>query len=311
MPDPILMLEAMGAAAATAAVVLLLFGWPWRTPHAAWIAAGWAIGVGLGLAVGCSLLKIPLHWPPAEDQDRFLLLVMPAVFGVELLAAVPRVWRWLILVLRGTIAAGVAPVLLHGSAYLTDSTSTEGWSPAQRWLILGGMAAALAAVWGLLALLHHRTPGRSLPAALALTCAAAGVTVMLSGYLSGGQLVLPLAAGLAGAAAASVVLSGSFGATGWLGPGVVGLFSVLVVGRFFANLTTAHSLVLFSAPLLAWLPELPGVRQLRLSQRGFVRVVLIAAVAMAVTSRAQKPSGTTSTSPAEQSSIQDYMNFKP
>jgi hypothetical protein len=91
----------------------------------------------------------------------------------------------------------------------------------------------------------------------------------------------------------------------------VGLFSVLVVGRFFANLTTAHSLVLFSAPLLAWLLELPGIRRLQLSLRGLARVVLIAAVAMAVASQAQKPSGTTSTSPAEESSIQDYMNFKP
>jgi hypothetical protein len=305
------MLEAMGAAAATAAVVLLLFGWPWRTPQAAQVAAGWAIGVGLGVAVGCRLLKISLHWPPAEDQDRFLLLVMPAVFGVELLAAVPRVWRWLILALRGTIAAGVTPVLLHGSAYLTDSTSTEGWSPAQRWLILGGMAMALAAVWALLALLHYRAPGRSLPAALALTCAAAGVTVMYSGYATGGQGVLPLAGGLAGGAVAAVVLSGSFGTTGWLGPGVVGLFSVLVVGRFFANLTSAHALVLFCAPLLAWLPELPGFHRFQLSLRGLARVVLIATVAMAVASRAQKSSGITATSPSEESSIQDYMNFKP
>src|SRR5215469_14034994 len=167
MPDLILMLEAMGGAAATAAVLLLLFGWPWRTPHKAWIAAAWAIGVWLGLAVGCRLLKIPLHWPPTEDQDRFLLLVMPAVFGVELLAAVPRVSRWLILALRGIIAAGVAPFLLHGSAYLADSANDEYWPPAQRWLILGGMAAGLAAVWSLLALLHRRAPGRSLPLALA------------------------------------------------------------------------------------------------------------------------------------------------
>jgi hypothetical protein len=306
MPDPILMLEAMAAAAATAAVVLLLFGWPWRAPR----AAGWAVGVGLGLAVGLRLLKVPLHWPPSEDQDRFLLLVMPASFGVELLAAVPRVSRWLVLALRGTVAAGVAPVLLHGSVYLAGPASAGSWPPAQMGLILGGMAAALAAVWGLLALLHSRAPGRSLPAALALTCAAAGVTVMLSGYLSGGQLALPLAAGLAGAAAASVVLSGPFGTTGWLGPGVVGLFSVLIVGRFFANLTTAHALVLFSAPLLAWLPELPGLCRLRLSLRGLARVVLIAAAATAVASRAQKPSGTAPTSAAEYS-VQDYMDFKP
>jgi hypothetical protein len=310
MPGPILMLEAMGAAAATAAVVLLLFGWPWRAPRVARVAAGWAVGVGLGIAVGLRVLKVPLHWPPAEDQDRFLLLVMPAAFGVELLAAVPRVSHWVVLALRRAVAAGAALVLLHGSTYLAGPASAESWPPAQRALILGGMAAALAAVWGLLARLHSRAPGRSLPAALALTCAAAGVTVMLSGYLSGGQVVLPLAAGLAGAAAAAVVLSGPFGTAGWLGPGVVGLFSVLVVGCFFANLTTAHALVLFTAPLLAWLPELPGVCRLRLSLRGVARVVLIAAVALAVASRAQKSPGTAPT-PSAEYSIQDYMDFKP
>jgi hypothetical protein len=123
---------------------------------------------------------------------------------------------------------------------------------------------------------------------------------------------LPLAGGLAGGAAAAVVLSGAPGTTGWLGPGVVGLFSVLVVGRFFANLTTVHALVLLFAPLLAWLPELPGFHRLQLSLRGFVRVVLIAAAVMAVAGRAQqKSSGTTATSSAEDSLIQDYSNFKP
>ncbi len=312
MPDPILLLKAMGAAAAPAAVVLLLLGWPWRAPHAARVAAGWAVGVGLGFVVGCWVLKVSPHWPPREDQDRFLLLVMPAVLGVELLAAVPRVPRWLILALRGTIAAVVAPILLHGSAYLADSASAERWSPAQRWLILGGMAAALAAVWSLLALLHHRAPGRSLPLALALTCAAAGATVMLSGCVSGGQLVLPLAASLAGAAAASVILSTVPGTTGWLGPGVVGLFSVLVAGHFFANLSTAHALVLFFAPLLGWLPEFPSIRRLCLPLRGLAGAALVVVATMAVAGRAyEKTSRETVTSPAAAYSSQDYSNFKP
>ncbi|HEY7154267.1 MAG TPA: hypothetical protein VH575_09955 [Gemmataceae bacterium] len=292
MPDAVRLLEAMGGAAATAAVVFLLFACPWRATRPMGVAAGWTMSVGLGFAAGCRLLNVPLHWPPREDQDRFLLLVMPAVLGVELLAAVPRVWRGLILSLRIILAAAVAPVLLHGSVYLNDPASADYWPPARRGLILAGMAAALAIVWGLLARLHRRAPGRSLPIALALTCAAAGVTVMLSGYLSGGQLTLPLAASLIGAAAASLVLSAAPNSTGWLGPGIVGLFGVLAMGRFFADLTTAHAFALFSAPLLGWLPELPGFRWLRLSLRGLARVVLIAAAALAVAAQAHEKSST-------------------
>src|SRR6516165_8958002 len=103
LPDPILPdpvpsapvfpLEALGAAAALAAVVLVLFSWPWRGPGGARIAVGWTLGVGLGFYLGCWLLERRPHWPPREDQDRFLILLMPAVFGIELLAVFPRLSR--------------------------------------------------------------------------------------------------------------------------------------------------------------------------------------------------------------------------
>lgn len=312
MPDPVRMLEAVGAAAMTAALVLLLFGWPWRAPGATRIALGWTVGVGLGFAVGCGILKPTLHWPPREDMDRFLLLVMPAVFGIELLAAWERIPRWLLRPLRFLIVVGTARVLLHGSIHLPGSAGTEGPSIAQAGLLLGGLAAALAVEWGLLALLARRAPGRSLPATLALTCAAAGVTVMLSGYASGGQPVLPLAAALTGAAAASLLLSEPPGTTGWLGPGIVGLFSVLVVGHFFAGLTVPNALLLFFAPLLGWLPELPYVCRLRLSLRALVRAVLVTALVTVVLMRAQtKALEKVAPSPVKEPTIQDYMDFRP
>jgi hypothetical protein len=287
-PTPVLPLEALGAAAAIAAVVLWLCGWPWRAPAAARVAVGWTLGVGLGLYLGCWLLKLWPRWPPREDRDRFLTLLMPAVFGVELLAALPRISRRLIGLLRLAIAAAAARILLHGTTYLTDSPSPDRWSPTQAGLILGGLAVALAGEWTLLALLERRAPGNSSPAALALTCAGAGVTVMLSGYATGGELALPLAAGLAGGTVASLLLSGPLRADGWLGPGVVGLFGVLVVGRFFANLTTLHAILLFCAPLLGWLPELPYLCRMRPSVRGFLRVVLVAAPVAGVVLRAWK-----------------------
>src|SRR5436190_10394904 len=199
MPDPILILEAMGAAAATAAAVLLLCAWPWRKPGLVRSAVGSVLGIAAGFYVGCWMLGFRPHWPPSEDQDRLLLILFPAVLGLELLAAFPGRLRWLIGLARLGVAAGAAPILLHNSIYLTDAAGpgTQEWSPAQAWMIPAGLALAMASVWAALLVLDRRTPGRSLPLAVSLACAGAAVTVMLSGYASGGQLGLPLAAGLA------------------------------------------------------------------------------------------------------------------
>src|SRR5205823_2311547 len=145
----------------------------------------------------------------------------------------------------------------------TDSAGpgTSEWSSATAWVVLGGLAAALAASWALLDRLTDRSGGRPVLLALAVAAAGSGLTVMLSGYATGGMLGLPLAAGLAGAAAASLLLAGKPDLKGAVGVGVVGLFALLVVGRFFGSLSTAHAALLFAAPLLAWLGELPWARR--------------------------------------------------
>ena len=126
---------------------------------------------------------------------------------VELLAAFPKVPRWLIWPLRLVIVAGGARVLLHGTSYITDLTGpgTSEWSPSLAGLIFAGLAAFEAAVWALVALLARRAPGSSVPVCLAVTTAGAAVTVMLSGYATGGQIGLPLAAALMGATGATLV----------------------------------------------------------------------------------------------------------
>ena len=178
---------------------------------------------------------------------------------VELLAAFPKIPRWLVWPLRLALVAGGARVLLHGTSYITDlaGPGTSEWSPPLAWLIFGGLAALEAAVWALLSLLARRAPGPSLPVCLAVASAAAAVTVMLSGYATGGQVGLPLAAAIMGATAAMLVLTRSSRGTGPLGVPIIGLFSLLVIGRFFGELTSVHAILLFCAPLLGWLPELP------------------------------------------------------
>jgi hypothetical protein len=329
MPDPIGILEAVAAAAVLAAVVVLLGGWPWRKPHPARAYFGSVLGVGLGFFAGCWLLGVEPHWPPREDLDRILFLLFPALLCIELAAAFLRRFRWLAWLPRLILAAAAARVVLHNSIYLTDLAGPDSrkWTPAQTWLILAALAAALAATWAALALLvrpasppttqppaggGERGKGRVVLLAVAFACAGAAVTVTLSGYASVGQVALSLAGALAGALAASLALAGPPDLRGVLGVGVVGLFAVLVAALFFDDLTTTNAALLFFAPLLCWLPELPYVRRLRPWVRGVAAVVLVAVpVGLAVVQAYQSfvEGSKASSSTPNGASSQDYLDF--
>jgi hypothetical protein len=271
-------LSATGLAALTAALVLLACGWPWRRPVRARVTLGWALGVGLGFALACLVVGVPVAWPPHKDQGRLLLVVWPAAVLVECLAAVPRVPRVLAWAARLGLAASVARVMLHGTVYLVEppGPDSSGWTSGQALAWLGGLAAALAVVWVALAQLAERAPGASLPFALAVVCAGTAPTIMYSGYASGGALGLPLAAALAGAAAGTLLLTKPEGVRAALGLGLVGLFALLVAAWFLVEeMTTLHATLLLFAPLLCWVPELPGLRRLPSWQRGVLRIALV------------------------------------
>jgi hypothetical protein len=316
MPDPLSMLGALAAAAVVAAAVLLLGGLPWRAPGPRRAAVGWVAGVGLGFYVGfllaCRLLGSWPHWPPREDQDRLLALLLPAAIAVELVAALLPRLRWPVWLLRLVVAGAAARILLHNTVYLVGP-GTLLWTPLGSWLILAGLGAALAAEWALLLLLAERAPGRSLPLALGFTCAAAGVVVMLSGYATGGLPGLVLGAALVGAAVGSFALRGAPDARGAVGVGVVGLFALLVSGHFFGQLTAVNAVLLFLAPLLCWVPELPLLRLGRPWLRGLVRAGAVAVLLGVVVFLAQhkfdadvKKHGDDSGPTAD-----DYSNFRP
>lgn len=322
MPDRILILEALGAAAVTAAALVWLCAWPWRTSHPVRASVGSVLGVGLGFLAGCWLLGVRPHWPPQEDQDRLLLILWPTLIGVELVAAILGRFQGLMWVPRGVIAAAAAWVLLYQSSYLTDlaGPGSREWTPIQTGLILGGLAVSLAGAWAVLVLLARRTaapPGKkwkglSIPLTVALACAGAAVTVMLSGYASGGQLGLPLAAALVGAVLASLILAESPDRKGVVGLGIVGLFALLVIGRFFGQLAWSHAALLFSAPLLGWLPELPYVRRMGPLFRGFGRVALTTVpVVVALILAQQKFVVDSEQNSAEtpEPSVQDYLDY--
>src|SRR5205814_2274626 len=95
------------------------------------VAAGSALGAGVGFLLGVFVLGLWPKWPPKEDADRFLLVLLPAAVLVELVAAVPLLPRWVAWLGRLTVAGFAAPVLLHGSIYLTDAAGpgSRKWSP--------------------------------------------------------------------------------------------------------------------------------------------------------------------------------------
>lgn len=283
MPDPIVMSKAAGVALLTAAAILGLSAWWGRRRGAGttWSDAGWVVGIGAGYYLGCWMLEFVPRWPIREDLDRLLGLVIPGVLVVELLGAFPRIPRWLTWTLRVVVAGLGARVLLHGSIYLTGPESSA-WSPSQEGLILGSIAAAETVAWVLLARLAHRPAGASLPIALSIAIGAASVTIMLSAYLAGGQAGLPLSAAVLGASLAAMALPDASRSIGPVGISVVGLGALLVIGRFFGELRTDHAIILFAAPLLAWVPELPKLRKLPPWGRGLLRVLLVGLVVSGV-----------------------------
>ncbi len=56
---------------------------------------------------------------------------------------------------------------------------------------------------------------------------------------------------------ASLVLKNSVALTGVVGIGTVGLFAILVIGRFYGSLTTFNGALLFFGPVCCWLLEVP------------------------------------------------------
>jgi len=283
MPDPLLYLKAMGVAAIASAVGGLAIVAAGRKGHAAWLHAACVFSVAAGLVVGYSLLALQLSWPPRNGLERFLLLIAPAILGVELLAAIPALPRWSVWSLRVTLALVLPRVLLHGSVYLGGTE--HAW---QALLVMTAGGLLLAGLWGLLTLLSRRAPGMFVPCVLQASTLCAGLTVMMAGYIKGGVAALVWAAALL----ATILVVGAFTRNSsrlaegaWsllLGVAVVGLFSLVFIGRFFGELSTGNALVFLLAPLLGWLAEIPWLKRRQPWIAWSVRSLLIASVLVTV-----------------------------
>jgi hypothetical protein len=278
---------ALAKAVLVAAVMMRLVAWgaprPWRR-DSCW---SWAIGAGV-LAASGATDQWP-HWPAFEDRARFLTLLVPLTLGIETLAAIlPS--RGLAWVARVSLAIVTAPILLHNSVYLAQLNGRDSaeWSLAEATVVLGGLAALLAIVWTLLSSLERRTSTRSVQGVLILDALATAVTVMLSGYYGAGLLGLGLAGAIAGATLAASAAPPSSSARGSLGMSVIGIFAVVIMGRFFGTLSTGLAACLLLAPLVAWTIELPWLRKLGSAWRAAGRLACVAIPLLVVLIVAQR-----------------------
>jgi hypothetical protein len=304
MPDVFLIGKAFATSLALGLVVALLVG---KSSRAAIASAGAALAAVSAVFAGLWVLGLLPNFPPREALDRLLLIVLPAAVVAEVVAAQSGRAGW---VARCVVAALAVPVLLDGSVYVTDLSGpgSREWPPAKTWLVFAALAAVLMSVWMVTNRLAARTGGRTALWCVAGSALGAGLVIMLSGYATGGQLGVPLAAGLGGVALGSLIRREKPAIEGALGVGVVGLFALLVVGRLFAGLTDLNAALLFAAPLLGWLPELlPWRPRIRVP----LRLALAAVPVVVALVLAQQKFATDSAPPESgiEGSLDDYMNF--
>ena len=308
MPDPMTMIAAFGGAALLAVIVLLVGHLLSRNG----LAATGAVAAGLGFLGGAWLLGIRPDFPPLEDMDRLFLILLPILLGAEVGAVLLSRWPWAGWALRLCVAFMAGRILLDGTIYITDvaGPGTREWSPIQESLILGGLAIGLVLAWGFLLWQGSRVSSRTTCVTLMLTVLATGLTVMLSGYATGGELGFPLAGALLG----GIFLVRPREMPGLVSVGIVGLFALLMLGHFFGDLTPLNAGLLFAAPIISTAVELLFARRLgpwlrRGMQLSLAAAPLVIALVLAQQKFVADSTPTTAAEGSNESSAQDYMSF--
>lgn len=272
MPDPIEILKAMSVAAGVAAATLAAIALPRRPVSTARIGIAWTIATGLGFVAGCWMLGQSPKWPPKVDLDRLLVVVLPLVVTLECGLAFFQFAQRFGWPVRIIVVLAAIRILLHNSVYLVGVGDSR-WSTAQTWLNYGTSTVVVVGSWFALQWFSDRRHSVIGSLVLALNALASGLAIMLSGYASGGQLAMPLAAAIVGAAIVQwlAYLTGSSS----LGVGYLLVCCLVFVGIHFAELSTFHALLLATAPVWSLLSELPRVRDLRPWIKNTLAVALV------------------------------------
>lgn len=285
MRDPSQYFVALTIAAGACAIVVLAFGRP--SAGTARLNTICVAALAAGVVSGGWFLRLPITWPPTNGLGRLVCVLLPAVSGIEILTRVVVVPQWCVRCLRFALALLAGFVLLYGSVYL--ATNKAEWSAVQAAIVLFVSGGLLAAVWQLLLTLLKRSGGAPLLLSLAGAALGSGVAVMLAGYLTGGAAAVPLAGALIGCSLAAAMRKLPADAIeGVAGVGVIALFGLIFVGRFFGHLLTGRALVLLLAPLLCWVTELPIMRRQPAWRIALLRLLLVAIPLLVVLALAKR-----------------------
>jgi hypothetical protein len=274
MPDPLLYVEAFAAAG----IASLCFAMALRRLTGRWAAlvtplAG-LIACALGIVVGLAVLGINPRVLPRNGLDRFLLILLPAALAVELLSTSRRVPCQVMVCLRFVIAAASSWILLYGSVYLQSQSDEWTWSDMIFTLLVS--SGGLFAAWEMVSWLEKGTSLPAAPYSLALSILVTGLLTMLGGYLKGGMVAFPFAAALVGEALSRRKRVRDELQRGTLGLGVVSLFGLLFIGRFFGSLSSITVVAVFAALLVGWLSEYVLQRYTATWQRMLIHLLLVA-----------------------------------
>jgi hypothetical protein len=220
------------------------------------------IAVCSGLYSGRALLHhfgvvSALKWPPQEDQQRLLILLLPATIVIELFTAYLQ-RPWITFLFRLVISALALPTLLYGTVYLSGTTS--GWTPTQTGIYFSLSGILLLSVWMLIARIST-TPEYMLPCLALFTISTiSGLAAMLSGYLSGGLLGVPLSGSILGLILFRWLTKAPHSIAPLVGPMVITIFGILAGGHFMGEIPLPHTLIIFCSLLLTGLSLVPLLR---------------------------------------------------
>ncbi len=283
MPDPIEFVIASVVSTFTSFVCVLILRYflpKWAHRFSATTCVG---AVTAGLIAGYYLLNFSLPWPPGDSLGRFLLILLPAVVALELSPGLFGRSEKFIWSLRFLLCASAARILLHGSVYLSDEASNhaDAWSVLQQAGFMIGSTALLFAVWFSFVRLSKKSEPCSIVFSFAMAIQCAGLATMLAGYIKGGTAAIPFAGTLAGTAIAVIMKKSrrlEFDREkldGVIGLGVISLFSLLTVGRFFGNISSWCAIFIFLAPLGCFVTNLSFVKNLHSWQIIVLRLILV------------------------------------
>ncbi len=230
------------------AIVCMTIAWrPWRRGDREGIRGWWGapLGVGIGYLVGHVAINQRPSLPPAQPTD-YLFLIACAGIIVGLLDSLrmPAVVRW---ALRVALCAGVSWFMLsRGFRGEQEGPVIAAWTI--------GQAAALAGIWSLLERLAARRAGPSIPLALSLLIAAAGVVFFKAGSGRLAQLSGVLGAALGGAALVALAAPRVSSARGLLAV-VIPVYGALILSMWQYPQPFGVPIILAAAPLLLWAAE--------------------------------------------------------